>query len=271
MRKQKGLMKLLVVILMLTLFDLSCQKSVEPSETTSLDLSKITETDSSGKFIGSIDTTDWDRSYYSCIRFYNSFWVGKSCYGDTLFYSARNIGEEDFSDFSVFNDGGTDLTITTTLLSPFRTKYFPTVVPAKHKYNARITFTLPDTVTDVYINRAVLHCSNADSIVFLLKAVRIPSSGERFSGYLPFVSGLMPAFPNPSSGLITFAFITPQTGQTKLTIVDDKERVVAILIDSIYSRGFYKISWPAEVDNGYYRAVFQTGNYYSKGDFFIQR
>jgi hypothetical protein len=256
---------------MFTLCDLSCQKSVEPSENTSLDLSKITETDGSGQFIGSIDTTDWDRSFYSCIRFYNSFWVGKPCYGDTLFYSARNVGDKDVSTFSVFNYGESDLTITTTLLPPFSTTFIPTTIPAKHKYSAQIDFTLPDTVTDAYINRAVLHCSNGDSIVFLLKAVRIPSSGQRFSGYVPFVSGLRPAFPNPSSGLITFDFITPQVGQTKLTIVDDKERVVAILTDSIYSNGFYRISWRAEVANGYYRTIFQSGNYYSKGDFCIQR
>lgn len=257
---------------LLAMFGLSCHKSVEPSEYSTLDLSKITTTGSGPHdYIRDIDTTDWDNSSYSEILVCNSFWIHKSGATDTLFFSVRNEGEQSQAELQVFNIASSSIIVNSNLLSPFSSSSFPKTIPAGHSDSIIIIFTLPDTITNIYVARVVLRCSNGDSIPFVLKAFRAIGPDPIFSGYKVPIKGLLPAYPNPSNGSITFNFIIAQSGQATFKIIDLKSNTIALLTDSTYLPGSYSITWPASVTNGYYRAIFQSGNYSSKGDIGIFR
>jgi len=84
--------------------------------------------------------------------------------------------------------------------------------------------------------------------------------------------GFTPAWPNPSSAIITFEFSLPVDGSTSLVIVDSTCTIVKTLVDRNSQAGSHRIEWNGTngsgeiVPNGVYRCFLEIDEFSCSGD-----
>jgi hypothetical protein len=261
------------IVASLLSFVSGCDKSSD-TQNQDVDLSQITVTGKEGPadFLGNIDVTDWDPSSYRTIFFGKSFWIQKSSLSDTLLFAGRSAGDTISQSLKIYNSGSTNLSIRLELQSPFFAGYDSIEIHSSSLEMARIYFILPDSTNTVHNGTLALRCSTQDSVFLELHGYHVQAgSHDSVVVSLPNYFSFAPAYPNPTDGEIRFTFTVPQRTDGVLQVVNKKNELVATIAQGNYVAGVHIVDWNANVANGNYRVVFQSGNYTSHGDIHISK
>jgi hypothetical protein len=259
--------KFYFMIISVLLLVYGCDKSVD-TKNEELDLSQITATgtESPNDFIGNIDLTDWAPSNYYTISFGKSFWIQRSSLSDTLYFGGLLQGDSSSQSLKIYNRGNTNLSVKLQLSAPFFAEHDSVIIQPSTLERITLYFILPDTTNTVFNGTVALQFSSQDTMKLKLRGTRVKPDTGGVVSILPTEFSLAPAYPNPTDGEIRFTFAVPQRIDAVLNVVNKNNEIVATVAQGNYAAGVHIVSWNANLANGNYRLIFQSGNYISKGD-----
>lgn len=254
------------------IFITGCNKSVD-TQNELLDMSQITQTGTLGPsdFIGSIDRSDWSLSSYNTVVFGTSFWLQKFSQNDTLPFGGRRAGESSIQSLKVYNWGATNLSIRMHLTSAYFVTLDSIAIAPAGIRTIDVSFVLPDTTNAVYNSTLTMATSTHDTLTLHLTGRCEKSDTGGVVVSVPRTFSLSPAYPNPTDGEIRFEFAVPQNLSGVLKVVNRSNETLAIIDQGNFLAGHHVVSWNSTLPNGYYRVVFQAGNYASQGDIQVLR
>ena len=252
-----NLKHILCAIIFTSLF--TCKTSTEPDQI----YLNITETDESGQFIGYIDKNDWSESAYINYYFGKKIWIYPN---RNIYFTVTDSGQSFEKDLMIYNYDKSAIDINCSIKTPF---YFePEHISIKPRTISKVTVKYHAADTLSYKDSLLITCSDGEEYskkaqVYYKRLVgeRRPVTGTSF----------FPAYPNPTSGSITFSFLlnTPMQ-QINLYLKDNDGSVIkTFTYDSPFKKGKYEIFWDINQDHikpGIYRAFLEADSFSAHGD-----
>ncbi|MBN1408466.1 MAG: hypothetical protein JW956_11785 [Calditrichaceae bacterium] len=256
--------------LIFTLFCISCS---DPSYTYDIDdLKGISQTNSSGEFVGELDYSDWSSCSYNGIYQGDNFLILN--YKDSLQFCSDTSSLDTVKFVRFKNISSNLITIITEIDTPFSCKPDTLFLLPQMVQSITITFSTQFDTTKSVIDTLTMRTSNNERID--VECVGLIEGSEIAQVAVPEEVVFYPAYPNPASDNCTLKFSIPQQTWVELKIIDENGHVKRTLATGTYQPGIYKIDWDLRTStyirfaSDLYRAFLKAGDVEIYGDIQIE-
>ena len=249
---------IIVSIALIISFIYSCKTSTEPDDK----YRGITETDMNGKFIGNIDSTDWSPSSYDEVYLGDGFWIYPN---SKIYLCANDIGQNIQTELNLYNFSKSSISATCLINDPFICEQENIILKSYELKKIIVKYNVSDSLS--YLESLHFNFSNNDKYSVPIK---VTYSGIHALTRVPLTFSFLPAFPNPSSGLMIFKFTIPKSESVKLYLKENSGSIIKTIIDNeTLPAGTHEILYNLKEKNikpGIYRAYLKTENFSEVGD-----
>jgi hypothetical protein len=252
------------------LFYVGCS---DPSHTYDIDdLEGISQTNSSGEFIGELDYNDWSNCSYDGIYQGNNFLILN--YSDSLQFSSDTSSLDTVKIIRFKNISSNLITIIAEIDTPFSCKPDTLFLQPQMVQSMTITYSTQFDTTNSVVKALTMRTSNNERInVECLGLIEGPKIARVA---IPEEVAFYPAYPNPASYNCTLKFSIHQRAWVELKIIDENGHVKRNLATGTYQPGIYRIDWDLKTStdvrfaSGLYRAFLKAGDVEIFGDIQIE-
>ena len=145
------------------------------------------------------------------------------------------------------------------------------IIPASGNVEFDISFTLTgDTIHEGFIMFSSVDPAFDDSLFFRAGYVDISGNPDD-AIIIPTSFQMLPAYPNPTSGLTVISYLLPQAASVRITIYNSNRQSVVCLVNGMLAAGLHTVTWDAsEVDPGIYKCVMESGDFKCMGDIEVE-
>ncbi len=275
MRMNDKLLSFCVILFsLLALAVLGCQHSMDSGAGDPSDvIAAITETDTSGRFVGNIDLADWSPQSYSGLYVGKELWYQLPRHWIDL--SPDSFSTTIHTSWSFYVFGKRPIVLNAAVSAPFSVSPNPLTIQPRTMDSIIISCPNPDSLHS-YASPLFLHFSSGELDTLGLRARINSGSVEPIDNQIPVAFSLYPAYPNPVSGNTTLRLTTPIQRLVQLTVTTSLNDTVATVLNQTLPAGMHEVRWDLKnkggqkVSPGLYNVVMSAGSYTCRGHLLVQ-
>jgi hypothetical protein len=263
----------LIIVFCLGIMMFQCKSILEPIPSDQT-VGGITETGNNPTdYLGSIDLTDWDPSFYQHLTIRENFWIDRAL-TDTISASANYNNP-----VKIHNLSQSDLCIKIIVSSPFMCSQDSITILSDQTATVNISIDTNAVGQDTLkYDHIIFTIAGNDQLQFVLGWRKPSHSGGVVEvSIIPPRNLLFPAYPNPADGYIILEFSLKEKQFAILRVLDYTLRPMDTLLQNVFNAGMHSYRWLSTKEernkypSGLYRIVFETDHYTRFGDILLQK